>query len=28
MNDSDEEYVVKLPNTLNKRLNDITLNNW
>ena len=27
MNDSDEEYVVKLPNTLNKRLNDITLNN-
>lgn len=27
MNDNDEEYVVKLPNTLNKRLNDITLNN-
>lgn len=27
MNDNDEEYVVKLPDSLNKRLNDMTLNN-
>ncbi len=27
MNDNDEEYVVKLPDTLIKRLNDMTLNN-